>query len=186
MSQHVIPVLQRRRAWPPEWDAPIKVVMGPGIEVGFGIDIGPAIAHVGAELLGQWGVSASDVRDQAIANLRRHAEAEKLVPSIRELVGDVPVYWYESGGGWASALLLTPDELCRRVPEESCLVLAPMRDLILSVPVDTDPGFAMMLRDEFAFEDPNGLDLPVFRFSQGTVSILVPGTAEEGVTTRVH
>lgn len=142
------------------------------MEVGFGIDIGPAIAHVSHDMVERWDIAPEDVREQAMTNLRRRAQHEALVPSIRQLVGGVPVYWYESGDGWASALLLTPDELTRRVPLSNCLVVAPMRDLILSMPDHTEPEFAMVVRDEFAFEDPNGLDLPVFRLSDGRVTII--------------
>ena len=54
----------------------------------------------------------------------------------------IPTIAFQSREGWASALLLMPDALCRVLGERSGLVLAPMRDLVLRLPLDTDPELA--------------------------------------------
>ena len=79
----------------------------------------------------------------------------------------VPVRILQSGLGCASALVLVPDELRRILGLEPQLLIAPMRDLVISMPPDTDRAFAAWINDEFAEMDPNGLALDAFALADG-------------------
>jgi hypothetical protein len=71
----------------------------------------------------------------------------------------------------ASGLLLLEDELVLRYGDEPRLLVAPMRNLLLAAPFDADRELVAWLRDEISFEDPNGLDLPVFALVEGRLTI---------------
>ena len=58
-----------------------------------------------------------------------------------------------------------------RYGDEPRLLVAPMRNLLLAAPFDADRELVAWLRDEIAFEDPNGLDLPIFALVDGRLSI---------------
>ena len=73
----------------------------------------------------------------------------------------------QSGAGCASALVLVPDELERIFGAAPQALIAPMRDILISVPPDTDTAWLAWLNDEFAEMDPNGLALDAFRLEAG-------------------
>jgi hypothetical protein len=139
----------------------------PGIRAVLGLDIGPAMLFVGHEQLAGWEVSAEAAFEQALDNVRARAAARHQFALVHERIADVPTLAFQSREGWASSLLLLPDELTRVVGERSGLVLAPMRDLILCLPLDTEREFAQYLLDEFAAVDINALDLPPFALVDG-------------------
>ncbi len=175
-------VLPRRRPLPPGvTDLPVRD-FPPGIEVGLGLDIGPALLFVGEQQLAGWGVTADEAFDQAIDNVRRQVAARKHFALVHESIADVPTVAFQSREGWASALLLLPDELTRVLGERDGLVLAPMRDLILWLPLESDPGFALYLLEEFADADMNALDLPIFVMLDGQLAptVAVPDPTIEG------
>jgi hypothetical protein len=139
----------------------------PGISAGLGLDIGPAMLFIGHEQLKGWGVTADRAFDQALSNVRARVAARKQFALATERIADVPTIAFQSREGWASSLLLLPDELTRVLGERDGLVLAPMRDLIMLMPLDADPGLAVYLLDEFAEADMNALDLPIFVLLDG-------------------
>ena len=67
-------------------------------------------------------------------------------------------------------MLLLPDELTRVLGDHNGLVLAPMRDLIVCLPLDAEREFARYLLDEFSAVDMNALDLPLFALVDGHLS----------------
>jgi hypothetical protein len=177
----VFPVLPRRRPLPATPEAPIRRTYPPGLETGFGLDIGPALLHLGRAQLAHWGVGEDDVAQLALANLRERVAARRQFGLIHELVQGVPVTAFQSREGWASGLLLAPDLLGRVVGPDPELILAPMRDLLLTVPMDTDPEFARWLLDEICLLDPNALDLPVLALVDGELRFApVPSPAGAG------
>jgi len=162
LAPAVIPVLPRRRPMPPLSGEPFRVTLPPGIPTGFGIDIGPAFLVVGETLLAGWPIDAADLVARALSNLR-----ERMRPiRPRDLVGvdidGVPARVLQTGLGCASALVLAPDELRRIFGERHQCLLAPMRDVLVSLPPDVDRGFAAWLNHELASMDPNGLALDAF------------------------
>jgi hypothetical protein len=162
MAESVIPILPRRRPLPPLAGEPFRVTLPPGIPTGFGIDIGPAFLVVGQSLLATWPVGPGDLVARALDNLRSRMRPVRPRDLVRQAIDGVPVRVLQSGAGCASGLVLVEDEL-RRIfgPEPQCLI-APMRDILISLPSGTDRMFVGWINDEFAEMDPNGLALDAF------------------------
>jgi hypothetical protein len=99
-------------------------------------------------------------------------------------VGGIPVWWFQSGEGWASTLLLLEDELVKRYGDEPRLLIAPMRDLLLATPYDAEREIVGWLHDEISQEDPNGLQLPRLALVDGRLDLDPEGSAVE--TPLVH
>jgi hypothetical protein len=162
MAPNVIPILPRRRPLPPQAGAPFRVTLPPGIPTGFGIDIGPAFLLVGESLLASWPIGPADLVATALDNLRRRLRPVRPRDLVRQGIDGVPVRVLQSGLGCASALVLVPDELRRIFGPNPQLLIAPMRDVLVAMPHDTDRAFAAWINDEFAEMDPNGLALDAF------------------------
>jgi hypothetical protein len=116
-------------------------------------------------------------------NLRGAIAAEKFFEMEYGTVANVPLWWYQSHGGLASALLLLENELVARYGPDPRLLIAPMRNLLIAAPYDADREMLEWLRDEIAVEDPNGLDLPVFELADGRLSF---ARGRSGGRARVH
>ena len=162
LADSVIPVLPRRRPMPPQTGEPFRVTLPPGIPTGFGIDIGPAFLVVGETLLSGWPVGPADLVARALGNLRDRTRQVRARDLVTLEIEGVPVRVLQTGLGCASALVLTPDELRRIFGERPQCLLAPMRDVLLSLPPDVDRRFAAWLNEELATMDPNGLALDAF------------------------
>jgi len=165
------PMFVRRRPMPPGSDRPLTFRVPPGINVCLGLDIGPAFLYVGTNVLSEWPVTADDALERAMVNLRAMVANERFVEMEYGTIAEVPVWWYQSHGGLASGLLLLEDELAARYGDEPRLLIAPMRNLLLAAPFDADRELVAWLRDEISFEDPNGLDLPIFALVEGRLTI---------------
>jgi hypothetical protein len=171
--------LPRRRPLPPGvGDLPTRDYP-PGIRAVLGLDIGPAMLFVGDEQLAGWGMTADRGFEQALANVQARVRARRQFALIHERIVGVPTVAFQSREGWASSLLLLPEELTRVFGERNGLILAPMRDLLLCMPLDAEPEFAHLMLDEFADADMNALDLPLFALVDGelrqTVTLADPG-----------
>jgi hypothetical protein len=162
MAPNLIPILPRRRPMPFEAGEPFRVTLPPGIPTGFGIDIGPAFLIVGESMLATWPVGPADLVATGLDNLRRRLRSVRARDLHRDAFEGLPVRILQSGVGCASALLLVPDELERIFGEEAQCLIAPMRDLLISMPVDADRELVGWLNEEFAAMDPNGLALDAF------------------------
>jgi hypothetical protein len=162
MARNVISILPRRRPMPAMAGEPFRVTLPPGIPTGFGIDIGPAFLFVGSSLLETWPIGPAELVATALDNLRARVRAVQPRDLVAQSIDAVPVRVLQTGVGCASALLLAPDELMRVFgPKPQCLI-APMRDLLVSLPPDADRAFVAWLNDEFSEMDPNGLALDAF------------------------
>ncbi len=162
MAGSVIPILPRRRPLPPLAGEPFRVTLPPGIPIGFGIDIGPAFLVVGESLLATWPVGPAELVATALDNLRRRMRPVAPRDLVRQAIDGVPVRVLQSGAGCASGLVLVEDELRRIFGAQPQCLIAPMRDILVSMPADTDRGFVAWINDEFAEMDPNGLALDAF------------------------
>lgn len=169
MAPNVIPILPRRRPMPPHGGEPFRVTLPPGIPTGFGIDIGPAFLVVGESLLGTWPVGPAELVATALENLRMRLRPVRPRDLVRQAIDGVPVRVLQSGLGCASALVLVPDELTRILGAGPQTLIAPMRDLLISLPPDADRSFVAWLNEEFAEMDPNGLALDAFAFEDGAL-----------------
>jgi hypothetical protein len=141
---------------------PFRVTLPPGIPTGFGIDIGPAFLLVGQTLLAGWPVGPADLVARALSNLRERTRPIRARDLVTADIDGVPARVLQSGLGCASALVLAPDELRRILGDHPQCLLAPMRDVLVSLPSDVDRGFAAWLNEELATMDPNGLALDAF------------------------
>jgi hypothetical protein len=162
MAPSVIPILPRRRPMPSRAGEPFRVTLPPGIPTGFGIDIGPAFLVIGESLLGSWPIGPAELVATALENLRTRMRPVRARDLLHQRFDGVPARILQSGVGCASALVLAPDELRRIFGREPQLLVAPMRDILISLPPDADRGQVAWLNEEFAAMDPNGLDLDAF------------------------
>jgi hypothetical protein len=169
MAPNVIPILPRRRPMPPQAGDPFRVTLPPGIPTGFGIDIGPAFLVVGESLLGTWPVGPAELVATALENLRTRMRRVHPRDLVRQSIDGVPARVLQSGVGCASALVLASDELARIFGPEPQMLIAPMRDLLISLPHDADRPFVAWLNEEFAEMDPNGLALDAFVLENGAL-----------------
>jgi hypothetical protein len=164
------PALPRRRPLPPGTGDLPSQEFGPGIRTTLGLDIGPAMLFVGHEQLAGWGVSAERAFRRALSNIRVRVHLRQQFALLHEEILGEPTVAFQSREGWASALLLLPDELTRVLGQRDGLVLAPMRDLVLLMPLDAEPELAHLILEEFAEADMNALDLPLFARVDGRLS----------------
>ena len=169
MAPHLIPILPRRRAMPFEAGPPFRVTLPPGIPTGFGIDIGPAFLIVGESMLASWPIGPADLVATGLDNLRRRLRSVRPRDLHRDVFQGVPVRILQSGAGCASALVLVPDELERIFGAGPQCLIAPMRDLLISMPEDADRELVGWLNEEFASMDPNGLALDAFVLEGGAL-----------------
>src|SRR5262245_3072095 len=107
--EQVLPRLPRVRPLPtPELEL-VRTMLPPGILVGFGIDIGPAITFISTDLLGRWRVDAASVAAAALGNLREMARECGPADALNDHIAEVPVSVVQPGRGIAASLLLVPD-----------------------------------------------------------------------------
>jgi hypothetical protein len=174
----VLPVLPRVRPFPmPDLEL-ARAMLPPGILVGFGIDIGPAITFISTDLLGRWRVDSGSLATAALANLRAIARRCGPDDALNDHIADVPVSVVQTGRGIAASLLLVPECLERILGGSERLLLAPMRDILIALPPDVDREFAAWLAVEWEAMDPNHLHLGGFRYVRGSV---VPEPIDEAL-----
>ena len=171
VAESVVPLFQRVRPYPPAMPEPLRIVAPPGLSVAFGIDIGPAFLTVTPELVGTWGLSPSDLLARALANLEWRMRTLSGADLVDGLIGDVPVRMLQSPTGAASTYVLAPGSLGRILGRHPQLVIAPMRNLLISMPVGTNRDFALWLFDEFAAQDPNCLAPAAFVVGDGQLGL---------------
>jgi hypothetical protein len=165
----VVPLLARSRR-PTPLVRLVTVVLEPGLSVGFGVDLGPMFMHVTEELLGGWQTDVGELTRRAVGNLRRLAGRLAPGAAVSARVGVTRLTVLQAPGGWASSLLLAPDLLPRWFGEGDHLVIAPSRNILAALPPVTDERLARWLRDEMAARLPDGLDVPVLRWSGGRLA----------------
>ena len=171
VAARIVPLFERVRPYPPNMPKRVQAIVGPGVTIGFGIDVGPAFITVSPELLDSWSVTAGDLAAQSLANL--HAIAAQVRPTEvhRGPVGDIEVEALQTGRGIGSVLILAPTELARIFPSGPGLFIAPMRDLMIRLPPEAEPAEAAWLFAEIASGDPNCLTPRAFLFDGRDVLI---------------
>jgi len=168
LRDQIVPMLPRLRPHPAGSGEPVRVMLPPGILVGFGIDIGPALIQVVPELLAQWGVSVEKLVREALSNVARHSAACDPRRVVRSRIGPTEVAALQTGEGIAASLLLAPEQLGRFFGSEPGLLLAPMRDLLLRLPAKVPAADAAWIAEEFEAVDPNSLHLGAFAWDGST------------------
>lgn len=170
----VLPLLSRHTPPAIRAGAPIQAILGPGLLVGFGIDLGPAFAGITRDMVERWEIDDAEVVGAAVANVR--ALAAELPPAIVKdvsLPGTDAVRVLQTGGGWASALLVVPEMLPRFVGPGPHRVGAPCRDVLLAFSAATPAELVFDLVDGIAALDPAGLVPACFHHEAGSLERLV-------------
>jgi hypothetical protein len=180
VADRLRPVLPRRRPMPPDTGSLPEKHYELGMRAGLGLDIGPAIMFVGDDQLGLWGVSSEEAFERAEANVRSRCLARRHIGLLHEPFAGVPTTIFQSRDGWASAVLLMPDLLLHVLGRRSGLLIAPMRDVLMLLPLDTHPRLPQLILDEFATADMNALALPVFTFVDGRLGLPAPVPPSRG------
>jgi hypothetical protein len=171
LGPDVVPLFQRIRPYHPDMPEQLRVVVPPGLTVGFGVDIGPAFITLSPEMAEEWGVPPDRILERALANLEARMAHVRPRDVDDGSIGNVPVRMLQSPTGSASTYVLVPDALERILGAHRQLVLAPMRNLLLSLPVSADRDFAAWLFDEVASQDPNSLAPAAFVIGDGQLAL---------------
>jgi hypothetical protein len=177
VATEVLPLFQRVRPYHESMPEQLRVVVPPGLTVGFGVDIGPAFITISPEMAADWGVPPDEILERAVANLEQRMAAVRPRDVHEGTIGDVPVRILQSPTGSASTYVLVPGALGRILGPHRQLVMAPMRNLLISLPVTTDRDFAAWLFDEFASQDPNCLAPAAFVVGDGTLALEALGAS---------
>jgi hypothetical protein len=163
----VVPVFPRRRPFSFDGPEPLRVQLPPGVLVGFGIDLGPAFAFVTEDMLERWPVTVDGLTAIALANLRERL-GDSGPHSIQQVERDgVWMRVLQTGLGIASTTVLLPTELRRIFGTGPQRFVAPMRDLLVSLPLASDPDLAADLVADLAERDPNALAVEAFVLDRG-------------------
>ena len=171
VATKILPVLKRVHQPYPTAVAPLHVQVPPGIWTGFGIDFGPAFAHVTADQVEAWGVDRAELLATALDNLRRQADREP--PRVDRLAPDGIETLAIQGQGWGSSLVLLPEVLGPIVGPGPRLLLAPIRNTLLAVPEEVDLDFVALLWSAVADGAHDELDIPPLRWTgSAVVSVL--------------
>ncbi len=170
MASQVIPILPRRRPMPAEAGEPFRVTLPTGhpdrVRDRHRSGV-PRRRRVDARLV------ADRARPISWRPASTTCAAGVRPVRSRDLHHDafqgVPVRILQSGVGCASALVLVPDELERIFGADRQCLIAPMRDLLISMPADADRELVGWLNEEFSSMDPNGLALDAFVLESGAL-----------------
>jgi hypothetical protein len=169
VRERVIPLLPRLRPLPVPFEGLVKAMLPPGVLTGFGLDLGPAVTFVDHAQLDRWGIGVETVTTTALANVRRLAATCDPSTVVHDSIDGVRVAACQSKLGIASTLILAPDAIERLMGSGPHLLLAPMRDLLLALPLAVDRGLAAWLSAEWEALDPNCLHLGAFRYENGSI-----------------
>jgi hypothetical protein len=177
IAERIVPLFQRVRPYPPGNPEPLRILVPPGLSVGFGIDVGPAFVNVDAGMVERWGLNEAELFARALDNLDRRMAAVSPDEVLDGSVGGESVRALQSSTGCASTYVLLPASLRRIFGSRPQQLIAPMRNLLISLPIDADRDFAAWLFDEFASQDPNCLAPAAFVIRETGLSVEPLGDA---------
>jgi hypothetical protein len=169
LRDDIRPMLPRLRPHPFVSDEPVRMMLPPGILVGFALDLGPALVQIVPGQLAGWGISIDELAVVALGNVRWLAGTCDRTHVVRQPIGSMDVSALQTRLGIAASLLLVPDQLPRFFGSEPGLLVAPMRDLLLRVPATTGLADVAWLAEEFEAVDPNCLHLGAFAWDGSSV-----------------
>lgn len=166
-APRVMPLLKRVRHPFPVKATPIHLRVPPGVWAGFGIDVGPAWAHVSRELMARWGVDEATMLGAALENLRQRVLAEP--PRVeRATFADADATVIQAQG-WGSALILAPDRLASILGEAPRILLTPVRNALIALPEDVEMDLAVEIWEAFAEGCADELDVDPMRWTGSSV-----------------
>jgi hypothetical protein len=170
VSRLVLPVLKRTwHPYPSELE-PFRIEVPPGIPTGFGIDLGPAFSHVTPDLLSIWGIDPATLLGTALENLRALVRREP--PRLGRFVHEGVDIQSIQGQGWGSALVLLPEVLRPIVGPEPRVLLAPVRNTLLTLPETVAPEVAVDVWEAMTAGAHDAIDMEPLRWTGSTVVAL--------------
>lgn len=167
-ASKLVPMIKRVwQPFPPDF-VPLAVDVPPGIPVGFGLDIGPAMHVLDDGFLERWDVDRATLLATSLDNLQRLVTSEP--PVIQrftdELAGDIVSI---GGQGWGSALLLLPDVLHGILGPEPKVLLAPVRNHVIALTMEVTIETCSTVWAAFADGAHDELDVPLYFWEDGQV-----------------
>lgn len=167
-ASKVVPMIKRVwQPFPPDF-TPLTVDVPPGIPVGFGLDIGPAMHVLDTTYQDRWGVDTATLLAASLENLRQLVRTEP--PVIQrftdELAGDVVSI---GGQGWGSALLLLPDVIGPILGDTPRVLLAPVRNHLIALSMDATLDVCATMWAALADGAHDELDVPIYFWENGIV-----------------
>lgn len=179
-ASKLVPMVKRVwQPFPPEFE-PLAIDVPPGIPVGFGLDIGPAMHVLEAGFMDRWGVDQATLLSTSLDNLQRLVRSEP--PVIQrftdELAGDVLSI---GGQGWGSALLLLPDVLQGILGTEPRVLLAPVRNHLIALTMGVTIETCSTVWAAFADGAHDELDVPLYFWEGGQVQRYLGAREDETV-----
>ena len=164
----VLPLLKRvRHPFPPDAE-PMHLQVPPGIWTGFGIDIGPAWAHVSRGLFRRWGIDEATLLGTALENLRRRVLEEP--PRVERATVAGASLTVIQAQGWGSALVLAPDRLGAIIGPGPRTLLTPVRNALVALPRDVDIEVAAEVWETFIETGADELDVDPLAWDGRTVT----------------
>jgi hypothetical protein len=114
----------------------VRTVAGPGCAIEIGMDLGGVFPVVDASVAERWETSPDQLRDTALANLRRRtARLSPASLSTGAFSGRI-VRMLRGPAGYAASLVLLQDELMRIFGPQDQILAAPGRSMLVSFPID--------------------------------------------------
>lgn len=154
----------------PEGESLVRVAMDPGIAVVFAIDLGAAFPLIDEEVATRWECTAEQIRDVATANLRRWAAALEPRVVVTATMSGHQLRLIKDRPGWASSILLVPDELRRLFGDDDQVFAAPCRGTLLSFAPGIPPRLAREVVVDFESGSTYPLMLDPFALQDGVLS----------------
>jgi hypothetical protein len=167
-ASRLVPMIKRVwQPFPPDFE-PLMIDVPPGIPVGFGIDIGPAMHVIDTDFADRWAVDHATLLATSLANLQRLVRTEPPVIQrfVDELAGDVISI---GGQGWGSALLLLPDVLEPILGSEPRVLLAPVRNHLVALSMEVTLDICSTVWAALADGAHDELDLALYFWEDGQV-----------------
>ena len=78
----IVPMMPRVRPYPAPAPDPVRMLLPPGILVGFGIDVGPALTVVGSGLLETWDIEVGFLAATALTAAGVATAADRPIVAI--------------------------------------------------------------------------------------------------------
>lgn len=141
----------------------VRSVLPPGIAVAFGIDLGRGVLpYVDAPVAERWECTAQQICDAAVFNLsQRMAVVTSDDTKTGTLSGHI-VRLLERPLGWATSVLLAPDDLKRIFGDHDQVFVAAGQGTLISLPMDVPSHVARELVFEYESQELYPLMLDPF------------------------
>lgn len=147
----------------------VRAISEPGCALVFGVEVEGAFLEVDRIVAERWERSAEDLYRTSMANLRRRAAAVRPAAVLSGTMSGRIFRRIVAPRRFASSLVLVPDELTRLLGEDTALLIAPTRDLLLAFDLGTPTWVAAEVALEFEARDPFPLMLDPFLLVDGRV-----------------